>query len=167
MYRIEISAFGISRDIYSKYKLTKSHVGFVFIGSWCLAVVLLSVFGDPSLRSGHGVFVRLFGLAVLFAIVPTGLMFAIAKATVTRGAGVCGVEGGVPSTADRTSKISLDRLLLIMVVIVALAAALDWFRSARNRGAATESVALQTDICVGAPRFLRFRSVALDCETRS
>jgi len=168
MYRIEISALGVSRAIYSRYKLTKSHVGFVFLGSWYLAVALLTVFGDPSLRSDHGVFLRIFGLAVLFAIIPTGLMFAIAGATVSRGASASGqeVEGDL-SAVGGTIKISLDRLLLIMVLIVMAAAAWDWFRSSRTRGVAAEVVAFQPSVHIDAQCFMEVLSAARDCERRS
>jgi hypothetical protein len=144
MYKIEVSVLGVSRTIYSRFRLSKWHVGLVFLGSWYLAVALLALYGDPSLRSGSGVFLRLSGLGVLFAIVPTGLMFAIAGASVSHAANASGQsEEGDLSVAGGTIRVSLNRLLLIMALIVTLGAAWDWSRASKARDEATKVVVFQ------------------------
>ena len=144
MYKIEVSVLGVSRTMHSRFRLSKWHVGLVFLGSWYLAVGLLALYGDPSLRSGSGVFLRLSGLGVLFAIVPTGLMFAIAGASVSRAANASGQsEQGDLSVTGGTTRVSLNRVLLIMVLIVTLGAVWDWSRASKARENATKAVVFQ------------------------
>ena len=135
----------------SRFKVTQALVGVVFLGGWFIAIASLSLFGSPVLRSGPSPFFLLTGVAVCFAIIPTGLLFSIARLSPLLFA--AGDDQSMGSRrAQEACVVNLNRLLGVIVVLLVMAALTDISRSS-GRASALQST-LSADAHFMSPEYI-------------
>lgn len=121
----------------SRFKVTQALVGVVFLGGWFIAIASLSLFGSPVLRSGPSTFFLLTGIAVCFAIIPTGLLFSIARLSPLLVAAADDQSMG-SRRVQESCAVDLNRLLGVIVFLLVIAALTDISRSS-GRASARQS----------------------------
>lgn len=140
-YRIELRLLWTESEIVSRFKVTQSLVGVVFLGGWLTAMAMLSVFGSPVLRSGPSPFFLLTGIAVCFAIIPTGLLFSVAGLSPLLYPDEESRGLGVGRTSDVYS-VNLNRLLWVVMFLLFMAALADINRFSGRDPVRQDSVAV-------------------------